>query len=113
MPYMVETTDTFGGDANYCWVRRYLINTPRAEYGTPAYRRQLVMSAKAATGWTGVKCDADYQHASDITLRPRRMCQVTFITWLDDCMVDHFSGEDLRTDADADKDSAVEMTANA
>lgn len=21
--YIIEVTDTFGGDANYCWVRRY------------------------------------------------------------------------------------------
>ena len=21
--YQIEVTDTFGGDANYCWVRRY------------------------------------------------------------------------------------------
>jgi hypothetical protein len=24
--YLAEVTDTFGGEANYCWVRRYRIN---------------------------------------------------------------------------------------
>lgn len=23
--YMAEVTDTFGGEANYCWIRRYII----------------------------------------------------------------------------------------
>ena len=23
--YNIEVTDTFGGDANYCWVRRYAV----------------------------------------------------------------------------------------
>ena len=25
MEYFAEVTDTYGGEANYCWVRRYLI----------------------------------------------------------------------------------------
>jgi hypothetical protein len=25
--YAVEVTDTFGGEANYCWVRRYTIKS--------------------------------------------------------------------------------------
>ena len=25
MIYQVEFTDTFGGEANYCWVKRYLV----------------------------------------------------------------------------------------
>ena len=25
MKYFAEVTDTFGGEANYCWVRRYII----------------------------------------------------------------------------------------
>jgi len=24
--YFVEVTDTFGGEANYCWARRYRVN---------------------------------------------------------------------------------------
>lgn len=24
--YFVEVTDTFGGEANYCWVRRYKVS---------------------------------------------------------------------------------------
>ena len=25
--YFVEVTDTFGGEANYCWVKRYLVES--------------------------------------------------------------------------------------
>ena len=28
--YTAEVTDTFGGDANYCWVRRYTIKAKSA-----------------------------------------------------------------------------------
>jgi hypothetical protein len=38
--FAVEVTDTFGGDANYCWVRRYKIRatTTRGAIGkTPAW----------------------------------------------------------------------------
>lgn len=29
--YFIEMTDTFGGDANYCWVNRFIVSasTPR------------------------------------------------------------------------------------
>lgn len=30
--FLVEVTDTFAGDANYCWVRRYLVRA-RSERG--------------------------------------------------------------------------------
>lgn len=98
MTYLVETTDTFCGEANYCWVRRYLIDAPAAPYGTPAYRRDLVRRAKAATGWTGLQCDTR-STGDDYDIRPRGICQVTFVTWLDEVMLDHFTGKDLRSAA--------------
>lgn len=34
--YWFEVTDTFGGEANYCWVRHYIVN---AENMTQAVRK--------------------------------------------------------------------------
>ena len=49
--YQVEYTDTFGGEANYSWVKREEIELPET-----ATHRQIVMAAKAAVGLTGVRC---------------------------------------------------------
>jgi len=85
MPYQVEVTDTFGGEANYSWVRRCTIEAPTAEYRSPAYRRTLVRRAKAAAGWTGLRCVVDdYGDSYRITPSGRRApCWVMFITWDD------------------------------
>lgn len=45
--YFIEHTDTFGGEANYAWVRRYLV---RAKTKRGALRR-------IASGWRSVGCD--------------------------------------------------------
>ena len=71
--YEVEVTDTFGGEANYCWVRRYQI-----EGDTD---RQLVRRAKAAAGWNGLRCETS-SFGDVIEIRPKGMCQVMFITWM-------------------------------
>ena len=47
---VVEYTDTFGGEANYSWVRRKLITLP-ADADGPAIRR----AAKRAMRLTGIK----------------------------------------------------------
>jgi hypothetical protein len=74
--WAVEHTDTFGGQPNYCWVRRYTISpasTPRA----------LVRAAKAVTGLTGVRCDVVH-YGDMIEIRPRGLCEVVFVTWQDE-----------------------------
>jgi hypothetical protein len=48
----VELTDTFGGEANYSWVRRDQLVLPQ-----DASRRQIVTAAKAALGLTGATAD--------------------------------------------------------
>jgi hypothetical protein len=69
----VEVTDTFGGEANYCWVKRYVITVPFS-----ASRKSIVREAKKAAEWTGVKC-----RTSDIgdsyEVRPVGVHQVMFI----------------------------------
>ena len=75
MPYQIEVTDTFGGDANYCWVKRGTINAP-----DNATRRYLVRKAKAFAGWTNWKCEV--RDLGDIIeIRPWDANMVCFVSW--------------------------------
>lgn len=72
--YNVEHTDTFGGEANYCWVDRYTIHN--------GSRLALVRRAKALCGLSGIRasvCDM----GDMIEIRPHGMNQVVFVTWAD------------------------------
>lgn len=77
--YEIEITDTFGGEANYCWVKR---GTTRAQT-----RRGKIEAAKRLAGWQGwcrVKVVAN--HGDLLEVRPvdtAGVCQVAFITWRD------------------------------
>lgn len=64
--YNVEYTDTFGGEANYCWVKRAVVSVPElTSYGYDGSQgyakakkradRVLMRKAKAAIGLTGVR----------------------------------------------------------
>lgn len=70
----VEVTDTYGGDANYSWVRRYVIEAP-----DNASRRALLRLAKRAAGYTGVKGETSSM-GEGFEFRPRRYCVIVFIT---------------------------------
>lgn len=74
--YQLEHTDTFGGDANYCWVRRE--DLPSAEYTD----RQLVRRAKAFAGFTGLRCKVE-NYGDMIRITPSSICQTVFVTWSD------------------------------
>lgn len=72
MKYSVEYTDTFGGDANYSWVRRLTIKAP--DNATTAI---LVRRAKRALGIIG-------RHRTEpmgdvVAVRPAHSCTVVFI----------------------------------
>lgn len=68
--YDYEYTDTFGGEANYAWVRR----------GTVRARSMLgaVRAAKRAVGLSGVRCRRD-DYGDSVDLRPHGMCVVLFV----------------------------------
>jgi len=63
MKFDVEFTDTFGGEANYCWIKRATITMPDLmHYGalgftnaTNRLERHLMRKAKAAMGLNGVR----------------------------------------------------------
>ena len=89
--YEVELTDTFGGQANYCWIKRDQVYMPQlTDYGytgssdgsyskaNRAYERELMRKAKAAMGLTGIR--GKKEHWGDtIAFYPYGMNVVMFI----------------------------------
>jgi len=73
----LEITDTFGGEANYCWVVREKIALP-----AHASKRQLVQKAKALAGWTGWRCKV-HDFGDLIRIEPQGACLVAFVSWMD------------------------------
>ena len=68
----VEMTDTFGGEANYCWVKR-------ASFPCDGLTdRQIVLRAKAAMGYSGYRAD-NQNYGYEMRLDFRGMNQVIFI----------------------------------
>lgn len=75
--YNIEVTDTFGGEANYCWVKR---GSTKA-----TSRRGIIEAVKRVAGWTGwcrvkVVCQAgDFWEIRPVDTSG--VCQVAFVTW--------------------------------
>ena len=67
----IEHTDTFGGEANYSWVRRWHTSRDLTDL-------QLVRLAKRLTGLTGHPCRTENM-GDCIALYPRGICHVVFI----------------------------------
>ena len=91
--YDVEYTDTFGGEANYSWVRRARVTMPElTHYGydgstnyaraNKIYKRELMKRAKAETGLTGTR-GRTFDHGDMIEFRPYRACTVLFVSYAD------------------------------
>jgi hypothetical protein len=73
MKCVVTHTDTFGGEANYGWVKSYEFDTH-----SEISQRSLVRRVKAATGMTGVK-STTYDYGDSLTIKPRGYNQVIFV----------------------------------
>ena len=73
MKYQIEITDTFGGEANYSWVRRHSIEVP-----DKATDLALVRRAKRKADWSGVRCKVS-KYGDIIEIRPQGVCCVLFI----------------------------------
>lgn len=72
--YQAEYTDTFGGEANYCWVHRKIVEARNLKH---AFR-----VAKKAMRLNGIR--GRVSHYGDmIEFRPYKMCTVLFVTWTD------------------------------
>ena len=74
MMWTVEVTDTFGGEANYSWVRRSEVSAPDG-----ATDRQLARLFKDAGGFTGSRGRATW-HGDTYEFRPYGQCVVLFAT---------------------------------
>lgn len=72
--WQCEMTDTFGGEANYSWVKR---GTTLVTAG--ASRRSVVLAVKCELGLTGTRCRT-YDHGDMIEMRPIGSCTVAFVT---------------------------------
>lgn len=93
MKFNLEYTDTFAGEANYCWVKRASISMPElTHYGydgssnyvkaNKVFRRELMKRAKAAMGLTGMRGVVS-EYGDTIEFRPYRSCTVLFATMED------------------------------
>ena len=75
----IEVTDTFGGEANYCWVLR---GTTKVNS-----RRGKIEAAKKLAGWNGW-CRVNVSDYGDmLEIHPTQtsgVLQVAFVTWQDD-----------------------------
>lgn len=88
--YDVEYTDTFGGEANYSWVRHGRIHVPEWTHfkdwdgngrrEPKAYQRTVMRRAKASVGLTGVR-GVTTSYGDTYEFRPYGSCTVLFVTW--------------------------------
>ena len=76
MPMRIEVTDTFAGEANYCWVKRGTTGATT--------RRGQIAAAKRLAGWTGW-CRVRIEHHGDaLVVRPTNTSgvnQIAFVYW--------------------------------
>ena len=84
MATQIEHTDTFGGEANYCWANRYWCASPLTD-------KQTILMAKRLTGLTGVRCRKE-DHGETIALFPAGICHVVFINYVED---EHAQGQQV------------------
>ena len=94
MTYDVEFTDTFGGEAHYCWVKRAKISMPElTAYGYDGgtnyasanrrFEKVLMRKAKAAVGITGLRGRKE-SYGDMIAFYPYRTCTVMFVNFCDE-----------------------------
>ena len=79
MPFRLEVTDTFGGEPNYCWVKRSQTKATS--------RRGVLNAVKRLAGWDG-RCRIkvvrnDGEHMEIRPVSTSGVCQVAFVQWED------------------------------
>ena len=88
--YLAEYTDTFGGEANYSWVRRATISVPEwsafrdwdgnGRREPKAYQRTVMRRAKAALGLSGVR-GRTLSIGDSYEFRPYNTACVLYVTY--------------------------------
>ena len=71
----VEVTDTYGGEANYSWVQRDVVQIP-----DNASDLAIVRKAKSIAGYTNIRCQVS-NYGDEIVLDPRGHCVRIFVTF--------------------------------
>ena len=81
--YWFEVTDTFGGEANYCWVHRYIVHATSMT--------QAVRKVNKIEGYT--KLDKTFESGWDEThWVPRKCCVIIMGSEMDDQAYDSMRG---------------------
>ena len=70
----IEYTDTSGGEANYCWVKRHTFEIDGLT------DRQIEMKARELIGLTGVR-GVRFDYGDMVEWRPHNSCTVAFLTF--------------------------------
>ncbi len=70
--YNFEYTDTFGGQANYCWVNRGTVKAKSTIHAARLARNEL--------GLTGIKGDVKFNQGDELWWTPRGAATILFIT---------------------------------
>ncbi len=76
--FMVELTDTFGGEANYSWVKRVKISVK-----SDASDLKIIRAAKRALNLSGVRAKTE-RFGDGFMIRPLKMCMVAFVIYEDE-----------------------------
>lgn len=73
-----EHTDLFGGEANYCWVKREKIELPDDKPWPSTLA--LVRRGKKFAGFTGLRCEV-LKFGDLIQIIPKNLCQTVFVIY--------------------------------
>lgn len=81
--YDVEYTDTFGGEANYCWIKRHCIEVKQTlDMDQKKVDAKVKRMAKAAVGLNGAAGEwTDY--GGQLEFRPSGMATILLVNWHD------------------------------
>jgi len=79
-----EMTDTFGGQPNYCWVRRHQLQLP-----SDISDRDLKKTAKELFDLVGLNGTWD-SYGDELEFRPRDACLVVFVSYIGEVEDDPF-----------------------
>lgn len=98
--YQIELTDTFGGEANYAWVRRASVTVPElTHYGYTGSddgsysranriaQRELMKAAKTKMGLTNVRGRTE-RFGDTLAFYPYGMCLVMFVIFDDSAEIE-------------------------
>lgn len=72
--FFAEYTDTFGGEANYCWVKR-----ANFEMNSDATMRNILQRARKELGLTGAKGDIVGDFGDEYHWTPRNCCTILMV----------------------------------